>query len=471
MSEGSISIRKAVPIIAVAWILSLITTFALVYVFTNNSARDTLNMPYSQVSCIIGVYNSTYYYATNCTSSMMLIQSTNASKVINFVIGSLTNGGMIHLKAGTYTLQGPILFERGTATQLEWVLEGEGDATDIECGTSTYGIWIRNATQVCLRDFYMHGTNSNTNVVRADGSGAAEQSMGIGSKIESIHIENDLGSGKYAVYLENYMYLHVINLRVQSGGTGSVPLGLFANSSTGINYGNSQFDYLRLTSIGADCLVINCTESTTYMGHINFDTFSHLEMGASGAAVNGLHIGNKIQYDKFEWITAEGVDYGIRIGESTTTEGYQSRHNVFTGGYLACHTCGIFTGNRTTRNQFSDISITASTNSIQDTGSSFSQNVYSNMILLSGTLSPGGAKFMGSAGPGTFFTADTSFTGITNGTAVSIYQMAMTPTIVQITLSSQGYAWYGAVTATTVVVYFAGNITSTVSGSIYTAIS
>ena len=82
------------------------------------------NPPLHEADYIIGVYNSTHYYAKNGTTGEIEFCGTNASQVIQQTINALgrPEGGIIFIKAGEYTLNSPI----SIANVNNMTIRGEG---------------------------------------------------------------------------------------------------------------------------------------------------------------------------------------------------------------------------------------------------------------------------------------------------------------------------------------------------------
>jgi hypothetical protein len=70
--------------------------------YVGNVTQLWINPPLHEASYVVGVYNTTHYYAKNGTTGNYDFLSTNASYVINNAIGKLTGGGTILIKEGTY---------------------------------------------------------------------------------------------------------------------------------------------------------------------------------------------------------------------------------------------------------------------------------------------------------------------------------------------------------------------------------
>jgi len=109
--------------------------------YVGTTSEVWVNPPFSEASYVVGQYNSTYYYAQNCTTGKYDFGnvavsegyvSSNASYVIQSCINSLTRGGKIFIKAGFYTITAMIHWQEKSIT-----LIGEGSGTGGTAGANT----------------------------------------------------------------------------------------------------------------------------------------------------------------------------------------------------------------------------------------------------------------------------------------------------------------------------------------------
>ncbi len=99
--SGMASLKKIFPIIAVTWILSLVTTIVIVYV-----ALTVPPMEAGQSDFLIWRKGATYYAKNSATGTIESGQ--NATALINNAISQLSFGGTISLRDATYDLDGTI---------------------------------------------------------------------------------------------------------------------------------------------------------------------------------------------------------------------------------------------------------------------------------------------------------------------------------------------------------------------------
>jgi parallel beta-helix repeat protein len=85
------------------------------------ASEDLVQPPFNEASYIVGIYNSTHYYAQNGTTGSYDYLSSNASYVVNSAIGSLTNGRTWNeriVMKGYFTLYSPIYLRSYTTLDL-----------------------------------------------------------------------------------------------------------------------------------------------------------------------------------------------------------------------------------------------------------------------------------------------------------------------------------------------------------------
>jgi len=75
--------------------------------YVGTTSEVWVNPPFSEASYVVGLYNSTYYYAKNCTTGKYDYLSTDASTVIQSALNALTSGRTWQEKVvlkGTFTI-------------------------------------------------------------------------------------------------------------------------------------------------------------------------------------------------------------------------------------------------------------------------------------------------------------------------------------------------------------------------------
>lgn len=126
--------------------------------------------PFHEASYVIGVYNSTFYYAQNSTTGEHEFLGTNAGTIINNVIDS-ANGGDIYLTSGTFTLPASTGID---ADQVGTHLRGSGYDTVIAVsGTFADHIIHVTADYVTISDLRIDGTGQTSSYdgIIEDGNG------------------------------------------------------------------------------------------------------------------------------------------------------------------------------------------------------------------------------------------------------------------------------------------------------------
>jgi hypothetical protein len=118
--------KTACLTLSVFFIAVLLVSFVGATSYIGDSGTIMYHQKYSiyPYSYMIEPFNSTFYQSIN--ASGYVYQSTNASKVYNFVAGNLTNGEKVHIRNGTYNVDNPAII---TANYTIW--DGEGWNTKI----------------------------------------------------------------------------------------------------------------------------------------------------------------------------------------------------------------------------------------------------------------------------------------------------------------------------------------------------
>lgn len=188
MSGMATSIKKAAPIIVVTWILSLVTTLAVVYVAPNilplqttqisdnavtaekiadtaiittkladgsvTSAKIENGTLKAESSFLIWKDGSTYYAKNGSTGAIQYF-GTNATTVINNAISSLPTGGLVFLRDATYNIDGTI----SVVEKLNINIIGESWETKINLtqNSSTDMMRITNSNYTTIKSIYFQG--------------------------------------------------------------------------------------------------------------------------------------------------------------------------------------------------------------------------------------------------------------------------------------------------------------------------
>jgi hypothetical protein len=105
-----------------------------------------VNPPFSEASYVVGQYNSTYYYAKNCTTGKFDYLSSNAAYVIQAAINALTSGGKIFFKDGTYALGATDLTVTFPNAHCEFAFIGETEGGVIFTSSATKLLDVTNTT-------------------------------------------------------------------------------------------------------------------------------------------------------------------------------------------------------------------------------------------------------------------------------------------------------------------------------------
>jgi hypothetical protein len=192
MSGMTTSIKKAAPIIVVTWILSLVSTLAVVYVAPNilplqttqisdnavtsekiaDSAVVTTKLADGSVtsakienvtlkaafSFLIWRDGSTYYAKNGSTGEIQYF-GTNATTVINNAISSIPTGGLVFLCDGTYNIDGTI----NVVEKLNINIIGESWETKINLtqNSNTDMMKITNSNYTTIKSLYFQGNRDS----------------------------------------------------------------------------------------------------------------------------------------------------------------------------------------------------------------------------------------------------------------------------------------------------------------------
>ncbi|RLC74562.1 MAG: hypothetical protein DRJ03_31750 [Chloroflexi bacterium] len=124
------------------------------------------NPPLHEATYIIGVYNSTHYYAKNGTTGEIEFCGTDASQIIQ---QAGKNGGELIFKSGTYTVTTTIAFT-GKGTNFGLTIKGENPRTTIIKwnGADTGFMFDFNDTAgtLVMRNIWLDGNGKDITLIR-----------------------------------------------------------------------------------------------------------------------------------------------------------------------------------------------------------------------------------------------------------------------------------------------------------------
>lgn len=150
-------------VISLILLFSLIATIGYVRsIYVGDVTEVWVQPPFSEASYIVGQYNSTYYYAKNCTTGNYDFLSTNASYVIQSCVNAVTNGS-IFIKGGIYEGTSNFL---SIISKSNLIIEGEGNTVFKRSNNdpnynSNFFILIRSSSNIWLKNLIIDGNKAN----------------------------------------------------------------------------------------------------------------------------------------------------------------------------------------------------------------------------------------------------------------------------------------------------------------------
>lgn len=287
-------------------------------------------------------------------SGLSVYTGTDAFTVIQSAITALSvgKGGSIYISNGQYFLTNELTItgwdtSRPTSSQL--VIQGNGSSTVIIQNTSgKNGIVVKNQVSIVFRDFSMYAGSGAKSGILLDDSGSVSEVSVWGGTIDNIFIQSN-STSQPAFYAKNFFDLEVPHLTALNDSNHGI---ILENTSLTVNYGNSNFGFVRTTAKLTTPYAGLYIKSSNSNGSksINLCTFQNYECSI---AYRGIWSTSMWQMT-FVLVDIEGLPQPIYLDGSTTL-GF-SRWNNFLSGYLlpqGAGAVGITTTLYTGGNKFS----------------------------------------------------------------------------------------------------------------------
>jgi len=326
------------------------------------------NPPLHEADYIIGVYNSTHYYAKNGTTGEIEFCGTNASQVTNNAISAIeSKGGIIFIKAGTYELSNSIIGK----SNIEIIGEGGtilsvsthitpikfGDGTNlvqnftikhltINLGNQVpvddwYGIWLNYVDNFRIENVEIYGQQPATGIRTA----AIAMDKATNGVVSKCHIHNTVNgivprwSGTKKIIITDNI-VHDINIH-----DGIVPYQTDGDISIvgNIVYGCNRSGILIDGGVGS-----TRNNNTVVIGNVVFDCHWGIQSyGSKMVTITGNTVRNNTECGIY--INAQS-DFGFVIS-SNLVEGNGDGIRIRESRY------GTITGNTVRENDGSGISL------------------------------------------------------------------------------------------------------------------
>ena len=283
--------------------------------YVGDTGELWVNPPFSEASYVVGQYNSTYYYAKNCTTGKFDYLSSNASYVIQAAINALpianARKGQIYIKQANYDIGSDItigkktylIAESGTMFNVTQNLTNGAiviDPTNVEF--TDYQ--IKNI-QIELNQYNGHGIYS-ANALRTDSRGKAS--------IENIYIRN-VKSGYGGITLTNLFLMKLSNINIfPNYGT-----GIWLKLDDTLISGNSIFENILTSCGGANAIGVDIEKSA--VKHYCLINFNRLQIGGDPSSAPSGSIGfraNGLTSTRFMNLDIEGAEKCMVLDSCTS---------------------------------------------------------------------------------------------------------------------------------------------------------
>lgn len=320
--------RKTVSFIGLVLILCLASS-AITYAVTVNFSFSTIIEQGSMVSgysYIVSVDGSTYY-AKNGTSGAIDYSGTNASYIFNSVFSNLpSTGGSISVGIGTFEINAPLVWvgETSIPPSKTLMVIGQGRWATVFKATADINMFeVSNGASVGFEHFYIDMNSKNGNGIVGLDTGSTSDRSFQKSIINDIEIRGVV-DGYWGMWLRNiYITNTWDNIYIRSAGG-----GIYIDCDS-VGYGNNHFGNIMVSLFGTNDIGVKLLKNNVSMSLNSWDRL-HIDGGDSaGATYNlGLEIDGS-NYNSFNYLEIENIQYCVKIGTSQTTHG-----NVFQSGYM-----------------------------------------------------------------------------------------------------------------------------------------
>jgi hypothetical protein len=353
--------------------------------------------------------NNGIFNAINGQTASTDFASSDAAVVIQSAVNALFKGGIIHLTGNTtFTLSSPLIFSGGLGDDYnqEWILEGEGASSIIsQSNTGMDAIVIKNQTKVHFHDFkVLTAANAGHGLFGSNDGTSSEISAQL-SRFRNLVFEGLGPTGTYdsVIHMINGFENEWTGLEIQGHPAFSGAALILENNSQNINYGNSTFNQIYISSLTADGIHITGTPGQRTHHTLNAFMGLYVEGHNAPPGSRGLYLGEGATLGTFLLPDIENFDYAIYMNGTSSNRVLGNR---FYGGYLQSTTASIVTGNYGCGNSFRDIHLSNNVVGgapihISDANNLLPANQYENLLWSgNGTMSITGAVPPLFSGPG-----------------------------------------------------------------------
>jgi hypothetical protein len=315
--------------------------FILVILFYNTAFSQTSNI--QSADYIIEISASVITAHPRPGTSLKQYSGTDAFTIIQDAITALTlpgaggsGGGKIEIASGTYNLTNELTitgWEGNTNPTSQIIIQGDGWATKIVQQTAGKNAFVvKNAANFKLSDLFIYTGANAKSCLLADDSGTSEISC-FKSILDNVLFQSK-STASPAVYLKNFFDLSAPSIHAENTSNYAI---ILENTSKTINYGNSNFGFVRaISSTTAPYAGLYIKSSNSNGSHfLNLMTFSNYEcvIGYRGIYSSCSY------FNTFKFVDIEGIPQPIYFDGSTTLG--ETRDNKFLSGYLFPSTGGI----------------------------------------------------------------------------------------------------------------------------------
>ncbi|RLI48648.1 MAG: hypothetical protein DRP09_21250, partial [Candidatus Thorarchaeota archaeon] len=287
------------------------------------------NPPLHEADYIIGVYNSTHYYAKNGTTGEIEFCGTNASQVIINTFSSISDGDTVYIKKGLYSITGRIWVNKSLK------IFGDGiDSTTLYDDTSGFGKpWFTvHASHVQIEGITFSGNYKSEaifHIRRYSGDSDISDITIRNCKFEKPKTTHDAGA-IFTVWDTEQSEFKLYDITVENC--------IFTNDLDS-TYDNVAFSYVQDVTI-KNCwinltktFILYKSKNCKVIGNtfVGFNSYASLVIGMGGHIVSDNHFNCTVPIK----VTAEGMSYnGTTIISGNHFYGRKSDHTGGNGLYI-----------------------------------------------------------------------------------------------------------------------------------------